>query len=65
MNEHFLECLHELLQRAALGLDSERSLDAVADGTRELGQTNRKLVGRGVPTVTEQNRTLRAALGTA
>ena len=47
VNERCLERLHELLQRAAFGLDGAGGLDAVADGARELCQTNRKLAGRG------------------
>ena len=47
VNERCLECLHERVQRAAFGLDGEGGRDAVADGARERGQTNRKLAGRG------------------
>jgi hypothetical protein len=42
-DEHRLERLHELGQRAALALDGERRLDAVSDRPRELRKADREL----------------------
>ena len=42
-----LERLHELGERALLGLDGERGLDAVADVAGQLGQADRELLRGG------------------
>ena len=47
VDQRLLERLHELRERAALGLDGERGLDAVADGAGQLGQADRELLRGG------------------
>ena len=47
VDQRLLERLHQLGERARLGLDGERGLDAVADGARQLGQPDRELLRGG------------------
>ncbi len=47
VDQRLLERLHELGERAVVGLDGERGLDAVADGAGQLGQADREFLRGG------------------
>ena len=44
VDQRLLERLHELGERAGLGLDGERGLNTVADGASQFGQADREFL---------------------